>query len=82
MLLRSADVIISGAGVPHMITPDMVKDGVVLIDAGTTEDSGVLVGDVDPLCAEKAALFTPVPGGIGPITVATLYENVLRAHGI
>lgn len=81
-ILKHTDVIISGAGVPHMITAEMVKEGVTLIDAGTTVEGGSVVGDADPACAEKASLFTPVPGGIGPITVAMLYENVLRAHGV
>ncbi len=75
--LRSADIIIAGAGAPHIITPDLVKEGVVVFDAGTSESAGVLVGDVHPDVATKAALFTPVPGGIGPITVAVLFKNVL-----
>ena len=75
--IQSADIIISGAGVPHMIKPDMIKDGVVLIDAGTSEQSGVLVGDIDPACDTKAALITPVPGGVGPVTVVSLFANLL-----
>ena len=74
---RVADIIVCGAGVPGLLTPDMVKEGVIILDAGTTEDRGVLSGDADPSCAEKAALFTPVPGGIGPITIAILLRNVL-----
>ena len=73
--LGAADIIVSGAGSPHFITPDMIKDGVVLIDAGTSESSGKVVGDADPACAEKCTLFTPVPGGVGPIAVALLFEN-------
>ncbi len=75
--IKNADIKISGAGVPHMIKPDMVKAGVVLIDAGTSEQSGKLVGDIDPQCASKALLMTPVPGGIGPITVVALFKNLL-----
>ncbi len=75
--IQSADIIISGAGVPHMIKPEMVKDGVVLIDAGTSEQSGVLVGDIDPACGVKASLITPVPGGVGPVTVVSLFANLL-----
>ncbi len=75
--LKDADIVVSGAGVPKLITPDIIKPGVVLIDAGTSESSGVIVGDVDPACAEKAALLTPVPGGIGPLTVAGLLANTL-----
>ncbi len=76
-VLRSADIVISGAGVPHLLTPDMVKEGVVIFDAGTSEEGGQLCGDVSPLVAEKAAIFTPVPGGIGPLTVAVLLRNLL-----
>jgi methylenetetrahydrofolate dehydrogenase (NADP+)/methenyltetrahydrofolate cyclohydrolase len=76
--LKTADIIISGIGVSHYITPDMVKSGVVVCDAGTSEDGGILVGDVDPAVAEKAALFTPVPGGIGPITIAALLSNLVK----
>lgn len=75
--LREADVIISGAGVPGLIHPDQIKDGVVLIDAGTSEAGKKIVGDIDPLCAKKASVMTSVPGGIGPITIAMLYTNVL-----
>jgi len=75
---KTADIIVSGAGVPGLITPDMVKDGVIILDAGTSEDGGMLKGDADPLCGEKASLFTPVPGGIGPITIAVLLRNVVE----
>lgn len=75
---KNADIIVLGAGSPRMLTPDMVKDGVVILDAGTSEDGGVLTGDADPECAKKASLFTPVPGGIGPITIAVLLRNVIE----
>jgi methylenetetrahydrofolate dehydrogenase (NADP+) / methenyltetrahydrofolate cyclohydrolase len=75
---KNADIIVSGAGVPNLITSDMVKEGVVILDAGTSEDGGVLKGDVHPDCKEKAYLFTPVPGGIGPITIAVLLKNVVE----
>ena len=75
--LKSADIIISGAGSSGLIKPDMVKDGVVLIDAGTSEQAGKLVGDIDPECAQKASLITPVPGGVGPVTVVSLFANLL-----
>ena len=79
---QNADIIVSGAGVPGLITPDMIKEGMVLLDAGTSEQGGKLKGDADPACAEKASIFTPVPGGIGPITIATLLQNlVTRALG-
>ena len=82
--LLNADIIVSGAGVPALIKPEMIKEGVVLIDAGTSESQelqGKLVGDIDPLCAEKASLFTPVPGGVGPITIAVIFKNVLLLIG-
>jgi methylenetetrahydrofolate dehydrogenase (NADP+)/methenyltetrahydrofolate cyclohydrolase len=72
-----ADLIVSGVGVPSLIKPEMIKEGSVLIDAGTSEQGGKTVGDIDPACAEGAALFTPTPGGIGPITVAMLFKNLL-----
>lgn len=75
-ILAAADILILGAGVPKLIQPSMVKEGVVIFDAGTSEDGGVLVGDADPACAGKASLITPVPGGIGPITIAVLLRNI------
>lgn len=76
-MLQDADIIISGAGVPGLITPDKIKEGVVIFDAGTSEEGGVLKGDADPACAPKCLLFTPVPGGIGPITIAILLKNLV-----
>ncbi len=73
---RTADMLILGAGVPGLVTPEMIRDGVLIFDAGTSEDAGKLVGDADPACAEKAALFTPVPGGIGPITISMIFHNL------
>lgn len=75
--LQGANIVIAGAGSPHLITPELVSEGVVLIDAGTSESNGAIVGDIDPACAEKASVFTPVPGGIGPLAVACLFKNVL-----
>ncbi len=75
--LGNADVIVSGAGSPRLITPAMVKEGVVIIDAGTSESGGAIVGDADPACADKCAIFTPVPGGVGPLAVAKLFENAV-----
>lgn len=75
---EAADIIVCGAGVPGVLTPEMVSEGVVILDAGTSEAGGVLKGDADPACAEKASVFTPVPGGIGPITVAVLLENLVE----
>lgn len=74
---RNAEVIVCGAGVPGLLTADMISEGVIILDAGTSEASGVLRGDADPSCASKSSLFTPVPGGIGPLTIAILLRNVL-----
>lgn len=74
---QAADIIILGVGQPNLLTPDMVKEGVVVFDAGASEDGGLLVGDAAPTVAEKASVFTPVPGGIGPITIAVLFQNLL-----
>lgn len=75
---KNADIIVLGAGVPGLLVPDMVKEGCAILDAGTSEDGGVLVGDADPACETKAAFYTPVPGGIGPITIAVLLRNVVE----
>lgn len=75
--LTAADIIISGAGVPGLITADKVKSGVAVFDAGTSEDGGALVGDADRTVADVSSVFTPVPGGIGPITVAYLLKNLV-----
>lgn len=74
--LRAAGIIVAGAGIPHLITPHMISGDTVLIDAGTSEQEGAIKGDIDPACAEQASVFTPVPGGIGPIAVACLFRNV------
>lgn len=74
--LRTADIIVSGIGQPGFITAAMLSEGVVVFDAGTSEDGGVLVGDAHADVATVASLVTPVPGGIGPITIAYLFKNL------
>ncbi len=78
---KRADVIISAIGQPKFVTADMVKDGVVIIDVGINRDkNGKLVGDVDFNNVEKKASYiTPVPGGVGPMTIAMLMHNVIKA---
>jgi len=76
-MLREADIIVSGAGSPHFIKPEMLKQGAVLIDAGTSESDGALAGDAAPACADKCSIFTPVPSGVGPLAVACLFENAV-----
>lgn len=78
VLYKNADIVISGIGVPHHLHPDYFSPGVVLIDAGTSEQAGVLAGDCDPRCESVASVMTPVPGGIGPLTVAYLFINLLE----
>lgn len=73
---RESEIIISGVGKARFILPEMLTPGVVLIDAGTSETGGKIVGDVDPSCAEIASIFTPVPGGVGPIAVAMIFKNL------
>jgi methylenetetrahydrofolate dehydrogenase (NADP+)/methenyltetrahydrofolate cyclohydrolase len=75
---QDADIVISATGKPDLIKPPMIKNGVVLIDAGTTEVKGSLRGDVDPLSYLKSKFYTPVPGGIGPVTVAMLFKNLIE----
>ena len=77
-LIKKADVIISGIGKGKYITGNMIKDGAVLIDAGTSESEGGIVGDLDLDSVKDVASFvSPVPGGVGPVTVAMLLQNVL-----
>ncbi|MEK9209522.1 MAG: bifunctional 5,10-methylenetetrahydrofolate dehydrogenase/5,10-methenyltetrahydrofolate cyclohydrolase [Patescibacteria group bacterium] len=74
---KKADILISGVGKPGLVNDKMVKKGAVVIDAGTSESKGKLVGDVDPKAAKKASLFTPVPGGVGPLVVAMVFQNLI-----
>ena len=79
---RRADIVVAAAGVPGLITPDMVRPGAAVLDVGITRVTGEdgrsrLVGDVDPAVAEVAGFFAPVPGGVGPMTRAMLLTNVV-----
>ncbi len=78
-ITADADIIISATGKADLIKANMVKEGAVLIDAGTTEVGGKLAGDIDKKAYKKAKFYTPVPGGIGPATVAMLLKNVVEA---
>lgn len=75
---KRADVIVAALGKPHFLKPEMVKVGAILIDVGLTRQQSGLVGDIDPLAHQVAAAFTPVPGGIGPMTRAMLLRNVVN----
>ena len=74
---KDAQIIICGTGVPHLLKPEHVSEGVVVIDAGMQRIDGKLVGDAHPDVAVHAELFTPTPGGVGPLVVTSLLKNVL-----
>ncbi|OPY19156.1 MAG: Bifunctional protein FolD protein [Methanomethylovorans sp. PtaU1.Bin093] len=75
-----ADILVVGTGVKHLIKADMVKEGVVVFDVGITEENGKVYGDVDfENVIKKASLITPVPGGVGPMTISILMQHVLMA---
>lgn len=78
----TADILVAAVGVPKFVTADMVKDGAVVIDVGMDRDeNGKLCGDVDfDGVYSKASYITPVPGGVGPMTITMLLENTLTAH--
>lgn len=76
---RRADVLVAAVGRPGLVTPDMVKPGAAVIDVGVNRTEAGLVGDVDPAVFDVAGLMTPVPGGVGPMTIAMLLRNTLTA---
>jgi methylenetetrahydrofolate dehydrogenase (NADP+) / methenyltetrahydrofolate cyclohydrolase len=77
-ITSEADVLVAAVGVPGMVTPEMVRPGGVVIDVGINRTDAGLVGDVDPDAAEIAGFMTPVPGGVGPMTIACLLQNAVR----
>lgn len=79
-LAREADIIISGAGSPGLVKKDMIKEGAVLIDAGSTSEEGKIKGDIDKDAYEIAGYVAPVPGGVGPMTVACLIDNLVKLN--
>jgi methylenetetrahydrofolate dehydrogenase (NADP+)/methenyltetrahydrofolate cyclohydrolase len=79
--VRQADLVVAAVGRPHMITPDMIKPGAIVIDVGTNRlPDGKLAGDVHPDVANVAGWLTPVPGGVGPMTIGILLMNTLKAY--
>ncbi|MBR6447099.1 MAG: bifunctional 5,10-methylenetetrahydrofolate dehydrogenase/5,10-methenyltetrahydrofolate cyclohydrolase, partial [Methanomicrobium sp.] len=82
--MRKADILISAIGRAKFVKPDMVKEGAVLIDVGINQDeNGKLCGDADfEAVKDKVSAITPVPGGVGPMTIATLMQNTLKAARI
>lgn len=78
--VRDADVVISATGHPGVLTSDMLRPGVTVVDAGVATDKGKLVGDIDPAVRDRHDLtITPEKGGVGPLTVCALFDNVIRA---
>jgi len=75
--LAAADVVVSGAGVPNLVQSHQIREGVVLIDAGTSSAGQTVMGDIARECGAKAKLFSTTPGGVGPITVAVLFHNLV-----
>jgi methylenetetrahydrofolate dehydrogenase (NADP+)/methenyltetrahydrofolate cyclohydrolase len=76
-----ADILVAAVGSTHLVSPDMVKAGATVVDVGMNRvpDSKKLLGDVDPAAAERAAYITPVPGGVGPMTIAMVLQNTVTA---
>lgn len=80
-ITKNADIIVSATGVKGLIKKDMVNNNAVVVDVGITRENGKLYGDVDfDNVSKKASLITPVPGGVGPMTIASLAQNVLKAY--
>ncbi len=79
-VVREADIVVAAVGQPRMVKGDWIKPGAAVLDVGTTRVEGKLVGDVDfAAAAEHAGLITPVPGGVGPLTIAMVLQNTLDA---
>ena len=77
--LRRADIVVAAAGVPHMVTADLVKPGAAVLDVGITRTESGLLGDVHPRVRDVAGFVAPMPGGTGPMTRAMLLANVVEA---
>ncbi|WP_288456012.1 bifunctional methylenetetrahydrofolate dehydrogenase/methenyltetrahydrofolate cyclohydrolase FolD [uncultured Sphingomonas sp.] len=77
--VRGADIVVAAVGIPAFVKADWVKPGATVIDVGINRTDDGLVGDVDPAVAEVAGALTPVPGGVGPMTIAVLMRNTLVA---
>lgn len=80
-VVRKSNVIVSATGVPRLITSGMVPVEAIVVDAGTASENGVIVGDVDPALYEERSdiTITPTKGGVGPLTIATLFDHVIVA---
>jgi methylenetetrahydrofolate dehydrogenase (NADP+)/methenyltetrahydrofolate cyclohydrolase len=82
-VIRRGDIVVAAIGRPNFVTGGMIKPGAVVIDVGINRVGGKLVGDVEfESASRKAAFITPVPGGVGPMTIATLMQNTLLLAGL
>ena len=79
-ITKNSDIVIVAVGKPNYLKGDMIKENAIIIDVGINRDGKKLVGDADASVKEKAAAITPVPGGVGPMTVAMLVQNTLNAY--
>ena len=77
-LMKQADIVVAAIGSAHFVKPGMIKDGATVIDVGITRTDQGLVGDVDPVVAQSASAFAPMPGGVGPMTRAMLLNNIIE----
>jgi len=77
--VRRADIVVAAVGVPGIVTPEMVKPGATVLDVGLTRTDEGICGDVDPAVADVAGLLTPMPGGVGPMTIAMLLRSAVKA---
>ena len=77
--VREADVVVAAVGRPQLVEPDWIKEGAAVVDVGVNRTDNGLVGDVHPDAARRAGFLSPVPGGVGPMTIAMLLENTLQA---
>jgi methylenetetrahydrofolate dehydrogenase (NADP+) / methenyltetrahydrofolate cyclohydrolase len=78
--LSEADVVVTATGAPRLIKSSMLKSGAVVIDAGTASDGGKIVGDIDDeVRARTDLILTPIKGGVGPLTIAALFDNVIQS---
>jgi methylenetetrahydrofolate dehydrogenase (NADP+)/methenyltetrahydrofolate cyclohydrolase len=77
--VRQAEVVVAAVGRPQLVQPDWIKEGAAVVDVGVNRTDDGLVGDVHPDAAERAGFLSPVPGGVGPMTIAMLLENTVQA---
>lgn len=79
-LVKEADLLVAAMGSPHFVKADWIKPGAIVVDVGISRVNGKLLGDVDPLAINQASYMTPVPGGVGPMTISALICNTLKSR--